>query len=187
MQKNNKGYSLIELVVVVAIMAVLTSVVAYSYGIVSGKEARQCAGNISTALDKAKNYAMAKSGSSDAYLLIRKDSAEGWVADYYFPDSAVSGGCHWVEKEKLGKKAVEVECELTSGTRALDETTGICIYFNRITGAFKEAKLVTVQSDGSINGVIETAECKTIRVKRGKVYEITCTIATGKNEVERVS
>lgn len=184
MRDRNSGFSLVELIVVIAIMAILVGVATYSFALVTGKEAGQCANNLGTALDKAKNYALAKSGSTDAYLLVKYDSDEGYIAEYYVPDSpiATAGNCHLVESEKLGKKSVEVTVELDGvGFISLDDSKELRVYFNRITGAFKEAELV---SGGS---VIHTAYCNKIEVKRGKQYELDLIAATGKHTITRVN
>ena len=83
--RDDKGFSLVELVVVIAIMAVMGGVLIYSFSLVTGQEARQCASNLSTALNKAKNVALTKSGSSDAFMELSRETDGGYVVQYFVP------------------------------------------------------------------------------------------------------
>lgn len=185
MRKDNRGFSIVELIIVIAIMSIMLGVMVYSFSLVTGKEASQCAHNIGTAMDKAKNYAMAKSGSSDVYLLIRKDGNKGYIAEYYIPDGPISTSYHMAEgrSEKLGKKAVEVKCTVGGSRVPLDDSNGIRIYYNRITGAFKDAEIVSNDN----TSISDTGACTQIEVKRGKTIRLTLIQETGKYKLERIS
>lgn len=187
MCKDNKGFSMVELVIVIALMAVLGSVFVYSFSMVTGQEARQCANNISTVLDKAKNYSLTKSASSDAYVEIARESG-GYIATYFAPVSpinagAVPGSTDYVqlEKENIGKKAVEVIVTMENGSSfAVNEATHLRIYYDRVSGAFKEAVIVSGTSETN-------AYCAQIKVVRGRTYLITFYTPTGKHTLERIS
>lgn len=187
--RDNKGFSLVELVVVVALLAIVGGFMAYSFAIVTGQEARQCANNLSTALSKAKNYALTKSGSSDAYMELSKETNGAYVVQYFVPASPVdagavpgseSGDYIQLDKETVGKRAVEITCFLQGGSSfKITESSHLRIYYDRISGAFKEAVWV--------NGTVETKDyCEKISIKRGKTYQVTLISATGKHSVERV-
>ena len=104
---NNKGFSLVELIIVVAIMAVMGSFIFFSFGLLTGQDARKCANNISTVLDKEKNYALTKSTEVDCCVEISLGS-DGYYATYYVPDKAVGGTPVQIEKQEIGKKSVLV-------------------------------------------------------------------------------
>lgn len=176
---DNRGYSLVELIIVLAILSIFTAFMTYSFGMVSGKYARQCANNIGTALDKAKNYAMIRSGSIDAYLVIRQDS-KGYVAEYYLPNSPITTDptdCFMVDSETAGRKTVAVTCVLQDGNEIpIEGSTKLYVFFDRITGAFKEVK---VSDDAG-----DTIEyCDGIRVQYGKKFYLRFITNTGKHEV----
>lgn len=185
--RENKGFSLIEAIVVMAIMALLTGMVTYSFGLVTGQEARQCANNLSAAMDKAKSYALSKSGSSDAYLEILRDADQSIMVRFYIPQNpvvtgAVPGTADYLlfEEQKVGKRAVEVICNMVDGTAfPITETAHIRIYYDRISGAFKQAIMVDT-------GVETAAYCNNITISRGKTYQIQFINATGKHILDRV-
>lgn len=188
MRKDNKGFSMVELMIVIALMAVVGGVLVYSFSMVTGQQARQCASNLSTALDKAKNYSLTKSASSDAYVEIARETNGGYIATYYAPvspinDSAVPGSSDYVqlEQESLGKRAVEVTCYMEGGTSfQITETNHLRVYYDRVSGAFKEAVAVSGASE-------TTAFCSKIVITRGRTYEITFVNATGKHLLDRIS
>lgn len=187
--RDDKGFSLVELVVVIAIMAVMGGVLIYSFSLVTGQEARQCASNLSTALNKAKNVALTKSGSSDAFMELSRETDGGYVVQYFVPaspvddgaDPAVSGSYIQLDKETVGKKNVEITCYLQGGSSfTISETSHLRIYYDRISGAFKEAVWVN-------GGMLTKEYCEKITIKRGKLYQVTIVNATGKHSVERVN
>lgn len=180
--RDNKGFTLIELIIVIAIMAVLGGVFVYSFSVVTGQEARQCANNFSAVLDKAKNYALTKSGSSDVYLEVSLDSDKGYMARFYIPVSPEDSSSTYVlmEEQKIGKKAVEVTCTLQNGTSfSITGSNCIRIYYDRVSGAFQEATAV-------IGGGNEESYCTKIQIKRGRTYLLTLVPPTGKHTLERI-
>lgn len=66
--KKNKGFSLVEILVVIAIMAVMVSAVALSYNIIDKANVAKAARTYDTAIDTARNMSMAK--GPDAGVLI---------------------------------------------------------------------------------------------------------------------
>lgn len=185
MFKDNKGYSMLELVVIIALMGIISVGLFYSFSLVTGQYARECASNLSTTLDKARNYSFSKSASSDAYVEISLGT-DGYVATYYAPKSPIDGDAEpgtadytEFEQDTIGKKDVDIICNLADGSSFnITETERIRIYYDRISGAFKEATRVS-------GATATKAFCNSITVKRGKTYELTFYNATGKHTFER--
>ena len=187
MQEDNRGFSLIELVVTIALMALVTGCLAYSYSLVTGQEAKQCANNLGTALDRAKNYALTRSGSSDAYMELLKEPGGEYIVQYFVPakpwqKDAVVGTADYVmqDSETVGKSTVQITCLFEDGsTFSISESSHLRIYYDRISGAFKKAVWV--------NGGTETeGSCHSITMERGKKFQLTLIEATGKHSLERV-
>lgn len=199
--KDDKGFSLVELVIVLAIMAVLGGAIFYSYTLMTGQYARECANNLSTALDKEKNYALARSASVDCYMEIVKNN-NSYLARYYVPANAIATGTKedppgsgnkvsnpddWVlaEELKLGKERVDITVSIDDGTEyKLDVDKSIKFIYNRTSGAMKGIVKSDVVTDG-LPDIIDK-KCTKITLLNGRKYEIEVYSATGKHVLSRV-
>lgn len=197
--KDNKGFSLLELLVVIAFIAVMGTFVFVGMGLLTGQYARECANDISAALSKEKSYSMTRSATVDCYMELLYKESDGYYVRYYQPASAVATGKDtsgvlkgddWVlaEEEKVGKSSVSVTCTLNANGSTqdvtIDDSNSVKFVYDRTNGALKEV----IQSDGATLGIKEGADkaiCKSITIKRGKTYEITMHSATGKHELTR--
>ena len=174
--KNNKGFSLVELIIVVAIMAVMGGFIFMSFGLLTGQDARKCASNLSTVLDKEKNYALTKSAEADCYVEISLTS-DGYFAEYFVPEKAIGTAMVSIDKQQIGKASVLISCYGGDGSLKGTMTSGskLKIVYNRVSGALKEV---------SING---TSDIEMIRIDKGRTYEIELFTATGKHTLERTN
>ncbi len=183
--RDNKGYSLVEIVVVVAIITIVGGLLGYTFNMVFNQQARECANNISTSLDKAKNYALTRSGSSSAYMELYKEVDGDYMIRHYEPVNPIDPASGYVmfEEKTVGSKAVKITCYLQNGDiRGITDAQGMRIYYNRVSGAFEKIEMI----DASRN-VTQTDNCTVIEIKRGAQYNITLTIPTGKHKLERIS
>lgn len=134
MKQNNNGYSLVEIIIVIAIMAILTGGVFFSINMVFGANAKTCANDLKNAISQCKVNTM---GKSDAALEIYRDSsnqciyAKQWIKESY--------GWQAKEPEKISNAKVYVTYT-TDGTnfQELDDTKSIFIGFDRSSGSFRE-------------------------------------------------
>lgn len=176
MRKNNKGYSLVELIVVIVIMALLVGTAFLSISIIFGASAKACSNDIKEALAECKVTAM---GKSEAKVEIYKDAADNSI----YVIQWIKQGDDWVAKktdeagnaipEEVGNSRVYVgykpkdgaETELTAGS-------SLQICYDRGNGAFSD------KSDGCIL-------CEEIYVRGGsRSYVLTLTELTGKVALE---
>ena len=58
---DNRGFSLVELIAVLAIMAVLVGIFAFGYSLISNKQVDQCAKKIQVSLENARTTSLGKS------------------------------------------------------------------------------------------------------------------------------
>lgn len=170
---HNGGYSLIELVIVLAIIAIIMSTVFYSIILIFSANAKSTANDIQRAIGDCKVTTM---GRSAAYMELYRDSSnENVYTRMYVMDS--SGTYVPSEPQKVGPNRVTVK--YVSSEAGIAETEllagdSIQIWFDRATGGFAD------------NASHTFYEC--IRVEGGsKNYEIRLTKLTGKSEVKAVA
>ena len=197
MEKDNKGFSLVELVIVVGIMAVMLSFIFYSFSLLTGQNARECANNLTSALGKEKTYALTKSATADCYMEIIQDTDGSYYVRYYVPENALDMKWVQLDKQKIGKGSVDIVChfkDTVSGGESdwqIQSGQSLIVVFDRISGKFKKF----IQSDGTEgNAYIEnkmketsTMECTKIVVDRGRTYELALYSATGKYVLSRIN
>jgi prepilin-type N-terminal cleavage/methylation domain-containing protein len=163
MRHDNRGLSLVEIMVVVAIMAVVTGVGVMGINSMTGRPAQQCVQKIAYSLERHRTSAM---GKADAKYVLRVDSSTGKiVCDEYFSNSASGFGTPTTSEVGGSKITVTYECK--DGTTHLLADEPLTIIFDRSTGAFK----------ASVGG----SYCTKITAARGgREYSITLVPVTGK-------
>lgn len=163
LHNNNSGYSIIELIIVLAIIAIIMSTVFYSIILIFSANAKSCANNIQRSIGDCKVTTM---GKADAYMVLSRDD-NGVYTQMFVKES--NGADTIEERQKVGTNKVEVGY-VKSGSSAetpLMPGDSIEIRFDRSSGGFK--------------GVIYDE----IYVRGGsKNYAIVLTELTGKSEVE---
>ena len=131
MKKNNKGFSLVELIVIIAIMAVAMGAIITYIGSLGTAQAKQCANGLLTGFSQTKVCAMSRSSASmvvysnedGVFLLTKQGSNE--------------------RTEKIGKKGTVVEYRTVRDSSTFSPVgdsvdTGVKIEFDRASGACKK-------------------------------------------------
>lgn len=134
MRRDERGMSLVELIIVVAIMSVLLGVTGFGISMVSGKPAEECARKITYSLQSARTEAM---GKYIAEYQLSRDAVTGeaiLTATVYDSVSAVTPR---VTRSVVGAKDVSVEYDLDDGTHQSIDSAPITFTFERGTGAFR--------------------------------------------------
>lgn len=160
---DNSGYSLIELIIVMAIIAVLLTTVVFSITMVFSANAKACANDIQRAITDCKVTTM---GKAEAYMEIYRDTDENIYSQMFVVEN---GSTEAMDPEKLGPARVAVSYKKNDGSEE-ELTAGgakLKIAFDRASGSF-------------------TADtCTSIKVKGGtKHYEITLIRLTGKSTLK---
>ena len=126
---NSRGFTLVEIIIVVAIIAVALTMAFLSINTIFALDVQKTAKEIVSDLGKTKIACMTREG--DVYLHLYKN--EYGIMVERFENGAPVGAA-----EKVGKATLTVTCfygAAADGT-VLDET-GITIAFNRSDGSFK--------------------------------------------------
>ena len=167
---NNKGYSLLEAIVIIAILGVLTGFMATSSGLFDGRRVKACADSVSSLLDKVR---LANLGKDEVTLTIYKDTDQAIKAKIV--TKIMSRNDSITEKtfiEDVSDDNVEMSysTDISGSAENPAGAAGMVFNFNRNTGAIK---------DTSPNGI----QCIILR-KGNAEKKIKIYAATGKIIVE---
>ena len=177
MKKNNAGFSLLEVIVVVAMLAILTGVGVYGIGQLTGFRARETADEITSSLSKNKIETLGKAKSSGGMAWeIYRDGKYTYVRTVY---DAGTGSEYYSNSEEVNKNNIKINIGLrrynndhtasATSWQELNDGEAFRIYFNRSTGALCTAS----------GGVMDRNPI--IQIKYGrKQYEVEVVSKTGK-------
>lgn len=174
MRRDNRGLSMIEVIVVLAIMSVMAGAFTIGISMALRKPADECASKLQSSLQSNRILAM---GKIDTKLEIYMD-AEGYIYLREITETATSTGSDVKTTETLiGEKGITFEYELSDGNTAslLPGGSPLILSFDRSSGAFKD-----LTEMGFPNRY-----CKTITIsKSGLVKVLTMSYLTGKVTLE---
>ncbi len=150
---NNVGLSLTELIVVIAIMAVLAGISISLLGLIPRSHVNGCTEHIGGAIEKTKSNAMSFANvaleitqtADGVFIQFKKSDASGNLAD----DGA---------KQQVGKAGVEISYVLQGGVETPLDSDKMTISFKRSSGAFEETIV------GSTHGA-----CEKIIIRKGSI------------------
>jgi prepilin-type N-terminal cleavage/methylation domain-containing protein len=133
---NSRGFSLVEIIVVVAILGVALTLLGMSINTIFALDVRSCAKDISGSLAREKVEAMSKAGEVfiRLYKVTGKPKPEdnGIFVDFYSGEDDVIPE----DTERVGKTTVNVTVTTTSGATAEIGDTDIIIAFRKSDGSF---------------------------------------------------
>ena len=184
MKNKNQGFSLVELIVVIGIMAVMIGIVGFSLSFLFSTEAKQAVQKVSGQLNETKTGAMSRYDEEMTLSYKTKDTAAAIPSDGYYVKRE-----NWtimnttnLDKKSMGteirkvasKKVVITVCYDASSSIELGETHSLTISYDRASGALENAIL-----DGNPITLSE------IKFKSGlKEYSIAFTPETGKHVIQ---
>ena len=163
-QKNNKGFSLTELIVVIAVMGVIMIGGMITTGLLYSASAKEASSKLNSALNKTRTECMSKSSAS---ILVEEKSDSKYYVTYNI------GGTDQ-DPILIGDSRVVISYKDSKGdTKTISGNNKLSISFERETGAFKSISTT------------ETLYCKEIYIEAGhKTYTIQCERLTGKTTVK---
>ena len=172
--KKNKGFSLVEMVVIVAIMGILVSLFTPTLYSLFSSSTRNCATNIDSLIAKCKVYAMGR--SNDVVIMIYKGD-DGNIWGEYIEGASLTG-----QIEQLGDSRVELLATPPGGTAyAPTKAQPLYISFHRATGGlclFGDSRSAFfTPTAGQLARIAVTSA--------GKPYEVSIYATTGKHGVNQ--
>ena len=188
---DNRGFTLVELVICIAIMGIIIGMLVANLNYIGNSQAKSLANAIKTAVGQARIETM---GKYDSFLYIYKSPTDNKYYKEVWKRSN-QGELKNDNRELLGKTKPTVKYRIkgeTDATHELDGSMGLLIKFDRTNGKETEEKMkpdsVTYKDkDGNnittgIAGKTTTSVmCDMIEVTFGtKKYDITIEPATGK-------
>ena len=178
--KNDKGFSLIELIIVIAIMGILLSFASAGIGLLTHQAARVASRDVYNMIGSAQTVAMSKGNS---YYIISSDSdGNKSVFVSYKPNSNPE---YITLQESSVNKNVGLSYIAGGMEYAIDGSTsqGIVIQIDRATGKFKQFYSYSGNPSAPFDPATDAlaSVCTDIKVVQGsRVYDIALVAATGK-------
>ena len=161
--KNNKGFTLVELIVVILVLGVVSGITALSINLIGSSSARQCATQMDALISKSRVSSLSHTEKIyiNLYMLDGKV-----VGDYY------ENGVRLSSKELSGRR-VAVSCVVGGVVSNLGNSSNpLKLSFNHSTGALNPNT-----ADGSYY-------CTEINVLGGsRLYTITIAPLTGHHSI----
>ena len=169
-KRTDSGFTLIEIVVVVAIIAVLTGVIIASINPVQATAAKKAAANTRDALLTGKQYALTR-GNTGTYMVISR--GDDLSADFYVNGSKL-------DTETVSTRKVNVKFN-NGSTDLLGDS--LYIAFDKGSGA---PKLFYTGSSYDSSKTLTDSKTRTITITGGGVtYDLTISGLTGRVDMVR--
>lgn len=192
MRNDDKGFTIIEIVVVIAILGLLATMLIGSTSYIANSAARGLANSVKTAIGETRIKTM---GKQETVLYIYRSSED----DKFYKQYIVKINDNWQKpemEETIGKRNPVFRYQIKGDATIHELTpgTGIFIGFDRATGKETTVSDIKVDIDGASGKLVEytgggtvyeSIICENIEITGGgSMYNVKIVPATGKVTLE---
>lgn len=186
-KSKNQGYSLVEMVVVIAIMAIVVTTAGLSISLVSGRKVKKCADEIVSTIERTRVLSLGKDQGQVEFILSQDETTKEYRVRIYQGASADP-----VVNRVVGKEPIKIKVFFSNGTAMetdgvelssiqgntphathASSEKGLRLVFNRASGAFEKGT-------NAVGSDVKTYCDKIVVEGSGRTIEITTVGPTGK-------
>lgn len=189
---SNKGFTLVELIVVVAIFTILLGITVPSLNSILGFRVNRAANSIASALDRTKIEASSRLVGE---MKLEK-RADGYYISYYLDRGKVGGASHVTEDdpEKIAPARTEISYTSSDGSsHVMAAGDSLILTYDRATGSFLPIQSTVISQEEILNDLKAGKDvplqktgtyCTSITVSGGRRYKTLSLIKeTGKYSI----
>lgn len=158
---DNQGLSLVEMIIVVAIIAVVTGVFSMGYSLISTKQVDQCARKIQIALESSRTTTMGKLSADLSFYT--------WDGKIVVNKNIYNSAGIDTTVVELGGKDIKVQYVVTDGAASTTydlSSSALVVEFDRASGSLKALPTGRFLSEFIVSN---TSGTKTLHVKIDKL------------------
>lgn len=178
--RRNEGFSLVELIVVIAILAVLSTAAVVGIGMISGWRINKCVSLLDSGLKETRTDALSRGA---AYLTISCDDN----GNYY-----MEGTRHPQEKIAGNPITIVYTTDAQTGEEMITSEHPLTLSYDRASGAFlpilewDEGHTTYVPKQTGEGADVAYVYCTSIQIRAGEEKNTTITLvkSTGKHTIE---
>lgn len=172
-RKCEDGFTMVEMIIVIAIMAILIGSAVSAFAYISAGNARRSAAKFNSKLSTAQTETMMR--DNPTYLYLFKDNGVKVILSESDTES-LSSLRSSTDSTKVGGGQVKVVATKSGGSQELDESTFIRIAFKKATGAYSYAKF---------DGEADSEFISEIDFSGKENYKVTLVQLTGKHVMSK--
>ena len=139
--KKNRGFTLVEVMITVAVMGVLAGIVGISMGVLFGQRVKSMAADTKSVFQSTQ---IASMGRDNAYILIYQDGEDSFVVAYSSDDKIINSAT----AHHVSVSYVVGNTTYNSPSKA----SAVKVYFNRQTGGLDATADAALKSITFSNG-----------------------------------
>ncbi len=163
--KNDKGFSYVELILVLAIMALMVAMIGLSYGLVTRNNVSKAAAKMESVFNTARITSLSKGSEAGALNLMQENGTVYYYIGKYAPDDVTVPAPEW---NKLTQYPVYITTVRNTTHSDLSDGVVVTYKYNPSSGNFKECPYEEfIFSNGKKDSILQlyksTGKCKVIQ------------------------